>query len=47
MVVENIRSTGIYRYLIYFLYHKQSLQEGKYDKYHPEFYGVDREHGYI
>ena len=29
------------------LYHEQSLQEGKYDKYHPEFYEVDRENGRI
>lgn len=29
------------------LYHEQSLSEGKYDKYHPEMYDVDRENGYI
>ena len=29
------------------LYHEQSLSEGKYDKYHPEFYEVDRENGRI
>lgn len=29
------------------LYHQQSLKEGKYDKYHPDMYEVDRENGYI
>ena len=29
------------------LYHEEALQEGKYDKYHPEFYEVDRENGRI
>ncbi|WP_323735870.1 hypothetical protein PXD04_08245 [Methanosphaera sp. ISO3-F5] len=29
------------------LYHERSLQEGKYDKYHPEFYEIDRENGRI
>ena len=29
------------------LYHEESLQKGKYDKYHPEFYEVDRENGRI
>lgn len=25
------------------LYHEEALRKGKYDKYHPEFYEVDRE----
>jgi len=29
------------------LYHEYSLQNGKYDKYHPEFYEVDRKNGRI
>lgn len=29
------------------LYHEESLQKGKYDKYHPEFYEIDRENGRI
>jgi len=29
------------------LYHEYSLQNGKYDKYHPEFYEVDRQNGRI
>ena len=29
------------------LYHEQALSEGKYDKYHPEFYEIDRENGRI
>ena len=29
------------------LYHEESLQKGKYDKYHPELYEVDRENGRI
>ena len=29
------------------LYHERSLQNGKYDKYHPEFYEVDRKNGRI
>lgn len=28
-------------------YHISSLEEGRYDKYHPELYEVDRENGYI
>ena len=29
------------------LYHMESLEEGKYDKYHPEMYEQDRENGRI
>ena len=29
------------------LYHIESLEEGRYDKYHPEMYEVDRENGRI
>ena len=29
------------------LYHEKSLSEGKYDKYHPEMYEVDRKSGRI
>lgn len=29
------------------LYHTEMLEKGKYDQYHPEFYDVDRQNGYI